>query len=247
MSGVHSPTYKINFFYIPKCACTVTRQLWYHLHAEDMVKAEPTYHWHYLTLDFPPAKAGSVGYVAIRHPYYRTVSMYTNRFCGEYQDSIATRKHMSEIMPEVPMTFHNFCRYLALCKENAWKQTNVHFLPQVSFLKNIEPLLLIRCQEKHELTGETQNQNMCRQYKDIYHKLLGHSDLDAQIDSFFAHPPIQNATPRTTSFDPTIDYTTLDLTGTTKFPPADTFLTAETKSLIQTIYETDFTTFKYSI
>jgi len=50
---VSSNIYKLNFLYSPKCACTLTRQLWYACHAEDMIPETPTYQWHNINSDFP--------------------------------------------------------------------------------------------------------------------------------------------------------------------------------------------------
>lgn len=249
MSGVYSPKYNINFFCLPKCACTLTRQLWYHLHGDEMIKEVPTCEWHLIWDDFLPPKMGVPSYVAVRNPYYRTVSMYTNRFCGEYEDSITSRHHFRQLMGPVPFTFLNFCRYLQLGVSINWEGFNWHFLPQTNYFSSLEKenLHLIYCQESDAVTDETPNQNMCRQYKQVYRKLLDHSEFDAPIDAFFAASHTQNITPLLEEVDSDIDYTTFEMIAAKSFPPHIYFLTPETKSILADVYAVDFANFDYPV
>lgn len=249
MPGVYSSKYNINFFYIPKCACTVTRQLWYHLHSDEMINEVPTCDWHLIADDFLPPNPEAPGYIAVRNPYYRAVSMYTNRFCGSFDDSIISRQHMTDIMGDVSPTFLNFCRYLQKSREINWIEFNFHFWSQKFILDmiNNSNLLLIRCQEADELTNETQDVNMCRQYKETYQKLLGHSDFDEKIDQFFKQVHDKNMSPRTNNFDPNIDYVNTDLIGSKVFPPHSYFLTPETKAILAEVYREDFECLNYPI
>lgn len=256
MYGVHSPTYNINFLYIPKCACTLTRQLWCHLHAEDRLHEYPINEWHSILADYPSIQPNCLTYVAIRNPYYRVISMYTDIICTNriYTNHAETHQHIYSLMgPDTPLTFINFCQYLLLCKENKWYNTNYHFYPQSYFLKDPlakelyqnEQILFLRCMEKDESTIETPDQNMARQYKDLYLKLIGNSGMDCKIDDFFQQNRIKNVTARITM--PDNDYTRLDMVGRKEFPPYQSFLTEETKAIIAEVYRRDFELLEYSL
>jgi hypothetical protein len=252
MIGVHSPTEKINFFYTPKCACTLGRQLWYHLHGADQIGGAPP-NFHDMVGQFPPASASSRGYALTRNPYDRAVSMYTNLLCRRYVPVVYNI--IKKGMGDVPLTFFNFCQFLLEVKHKNWTNVEYHLYPQtLTMLKAIprdslsnEDLLIIRCAGVHSDLESRQNPNkyLFDQYKEAYYKLTGSRRFDVLIDQFSTMSCFNNTTPRLSKFED--DASQIEMVGWEEFPPTESFLTPATRDLIAQIYADDFELLGYPL
>jgi len=65
--GVSSKKYGLNFYFLPKCVCTISRQLWYKCHPEDIIQI--TKEWHEIEKDFPSPINNAPGVLLIRDPF----------------------------------------------------------------------------------------------------------------------------------------------------------------------------------
>jgi len=206
-----------------------------------MIVDAPSNEWHNVIGDFLPDHPKSSGYVTVRNPYDRAVSMYVNIVCGPRHPAVYS--HIREIMGDQPITFLNFCYYLRTLADNNWADANCHFLPQTyTASTTITPncfsngrLHLIKC-DPHE--HETPDESLKRQYKNVYRILTSSNDFDSKVDAFFTDDRIKNITERSNSFEG--DLTNIDMTGWEVFPLIHCFLTPETKTLIREIYANDF-------
>ena len=83
MPCVYSKKYNYILCYSAKSGCTLVRRMFLDLHKNELNR-EPTQLWYQLHHDFPlPKKRENIPIVFLgRNPYERTVSMFTNKYCG---------------------------------------------------------------------------------------------------------------------------------------------------------------------
>lgn len=247
MLGVHSPRDQINFYYMPKCACTFARQLWYHLHDADRIEGTVA-DFHNILNQFLPESATARGYAVTRNPYDRVVSMYTNLVCCQYIPGIHAA--VKSYTGEAPLTFINFCQYLWDLKIRHWAGADHHLLPQTmitAISKSITRasfgdgrLVIIRCAGSHSDLAARQNpdQYLAEQYKAAYYTLTGSRRFDDSIDQFLTLNRFKNVTPRLSQFEG--DATQIEMVGWKEFPPIEAFLTPAAREIITQIYADDF-------
>ena len=145
MIPIVSEKYKYIFFYNPKSACSVARQLFLKLHRDelttpqiaelDKLKAAHQDEWHELSrlycLDNETDYADFFKFTLVRHPATRLVSAYLNRVVLHRTDHDQMKNYFiarDGNSNDLKFSFRQFCEYIASEDKEVIK--NEHFLPQ---------------------------------------------------------------------------------------------------------------------
>lgn len=107
---LYSPTDDVVYCYVPRAACSTVRAIWMRIHAADECNRCPALRmrgYHTVQRRWPKAKAEQVtrGYVIVRHPFSRAISIY------ELSRKTPELLHSAELAAP-GTTFRQFCSNL---------------------------------------------------------------------------------------------------------------------------------------
>ena len=245
--GVASNICKINYFYIPKCACTLGRQLWYACHPEDMNKPAPSKEWHDITADFPAPNRDYPSLLMIRDPFKRAVSMYSNRVCmARAQGFDHLLRAIQHSMGKQDISFLDFCRFLEKSKSEGWSRVDAHFVPQTLIDPQMKAYILPEDLPSGKITLIDIDGNIQQEYLEFYRKhvpLRLQGLMELRIRQFFDRSRNNintNVSIRKPFPNLPADCSNINMVGWSEFPQYERFATPETLGLIWSIYAEDY-------
>ena len=164
--------------------------------------------------------------VVSRNPYHRAVSMFTNKVCGG-----TGHNALKHILGKQPVTFKNFLLYLKKHSGSLHKM-DPHLRRQTLLHLNIDDHQILKVKLENFNTDIM-----------IAYEQLNLNHLAQKIKSHLSKPVFRNSTQRNTNQE----FSGEDIFNTTEtiFPEAKYFYNEELMSLVEDIYEEDFTTFSY--
>ena len=242
--GVASKKYGLNFYFSPKCACTITRQLWYKCHPEDIIQISKD--WHEIEKDFPAPLNNAAGFLIIRDPFDRAVSMYTGIVCSS--DVTQEIRDFLGIGESRKISFIDFCRYLVDRKRHNWENTNLHFLPQTYIPSQYHNVL-----RKDDFTNGNLHLIKCEQnifhgIDEFYRQHLSpqqYTLIKNRITQFMMESHCNNSTKHDNYATLPTDCTHIYMWGWKSYPSYDRFKNPTTIKLIKEAYDDDYSIFKY--
>jgi len=233
---VYSPKYNIIGIFSPKSGCTLTRQLWYKIHENEMIQDEPTNLWHRITEDFPVPPSFPVrGYMIVRDVYKRVISMYTNRLVAKRDWTTPFRDGYFMVMRNTNYTFRNFCKYLKLLKKNKWRHVDIHYLPQSYIPKHFKS-----CINMKKIKVIKLEKDLSVELKNFYNDI----EVSKIIDEFFKERVWINDTNRN-SFKNSEFMVDINMKDWEIFPSYDQFMHPDCIKMINKIYKEDFELYNY--
>jgi hypothetical protein len=242
MFCVYSPSQNIAMLWTGKCACTETRQLWYHLHRADMIRSEPTNQWHAIGNDFPSKPNPQRAFYVSRHPYLRAISGYCHFFrqvckvnSAQRQPILASfRKHMGS---GAKHSFRNFVQYLARATKVKEHNLNIHFKAQTA---SVLPVQWNKVTIIHLENGKLEEEITA-----FYRHATGTNEFTDKIHEFYQTPHPKNITAKR-KFDET-NQEIVNMEPIDVYPLPEQFIVPELVAIIEQVFAKDYKTLGYQL
>jgi len=140
---ISSTKHRYTLWYAPKSACTYIRAFFLHLHHNE----HPTERLEWNTLHgiprlFPAIENPKHSFIFVRNPYARAISMYVNKYCGNYPDSWGR----NNLPPN--LSFIEFIDAIDQRKDQCFhKRTLCHYEEQTKDPSILKTAKILKCED----------------------------------------------------------------------------------------------------